>query len=196
MKTENKVLMRQAREMLRGKWGHAIGAYLIYLVIALLIGSTPLIGPVASLILSGPLMLGMVAFFLSFSRGQDTRFADLFKGFEHFGRAMGTYLWMTLFIVLWTLLLIVPGIIAAIAYSQTFFLMADDAAIAHRPALKKSREMMYGYKWKYFCLQLRFLGWALLSILTLGIGFLWLLPYMQVSFSKFYDDLKGASAPA
>jgi uncharacterized membrane protein len=54
--------------------------------------------------------------------------------------------------------------------------------------------MMDGYKWKYFCLGLRFIGWALLCVLTLGIGFLWLSPYIQVSYAKFYEDLKKNKA--
>jgi len=53
--------------------------------------------------------------------------------------------------------------------------------------------MMYGYKWKYFCLGLRFIGWFLLGILSLGIGFLWIMPYMSISFAKFYDDVKANS---
>ncbi|GHT57847.1 hypothetical protein FACS18945_2990 [Bacteroidia bacterium] len=93
----------------------------------------------------------------------------------------------------WSLLLIIPGIIAAISYSMTFYIIADDPAISAMDAINKSKKMMYGYKMKYFCLSLRFLGWALLCILTLGIGFLWLMPYIQVTFAKFYDDLKAAN---
>jgi uncharacterized membrane protein len=100
---------------------------------------------------------------------------------------------MILFILLWTLLLIIPGIIAAISYSMTFYILADDNSIGAMDAIDKSKKMMDGYKWKYFCLGLRFLGWALLCILTLGIGFLWLMPYMQVSMAKFYDDVKANS---
>jgi len=168
-----------------------LGFYFVYFVIVLLIGSIKGFGPIASLILGGPLVLGLSLFTLSFSRGQDAGFRYLFKGFDYFGRAVGTYLWMLLFICLWSLLLIVPGIIAGISYSQTFFLIADDSSLGFREAIKKSKKMMYGNKWKFFCLQLRFVGWALLSILTLGIGFLWLIPYMHISGAKFYDDLKN-----
>jgi uncharacterized membrane protein len=88
-------------------------------------------------------------------------------------------------------LLIVPGIIAAISYSMTFFIIADDRTISPLDAITKSKKMMYGYKWKYFCLCWRFLGWAILCMFTLGIGIFWLVPYVQVSVSKFYDDIKG-----
>ena len=101
---------------------------------------------------------------------------------------------MILFIFLWMLLLIIPGIIASIAYSQTFYILAEDDTIGSMDALRKSKEMMNGYKWKYFCLVLRFVGWFLLCILTFGIGFLWLSPYIQVSYAKFYEDLKTNQA--
>jgi uncharacterized membrane protein len=82
-------------------------------------------------------------------------------------------------------------IIAALSYGLAFFLMADNPKIGIMEALKKSKKMMYGHKWKYFCLGLRFLGWILLSILTLGIGLLWVAPYMYVSYAKFYEDVKA-----
>lgn len=72
-----------------------------------------------------------------------------------------------------------------------FYIIADNNSIGAMEAIDKSKAMMDGYKWKYFYFALRFLGWALLCILTLGIGFLWLIPYMQVSMAKFYDDVKA-----
>ena len=73
---------------------------------------------------------------------------------------------------------------------KTFFILAEDSSIQPMEALRKSKQMMDGYKWKLFCLGLRFIGWFLLAILTLGIGFLWLIPYMYISFAKFYEDIK------
>ena len=73
---------------------------------------------------------------------------------------------------------------------MTFYIIADEPTIGASAALDKSRKMMDGYKWKYVCLQFRFFGWALLCLLTLGIGYLWLIPYMYISMAKFYDDVK------
>jgi uncharacterized membrane protein len=95
---------------------------------------------------------------------------------------------------LWALLLIVPGIVAAISYSMTFFILAEDSSLTPMEAINKSKQMMDGYKLKYFYLCLKFIGWALLCCLTLGIGFLWLIPYIQVSTAKFYDELKGSAS--
>jgi uncharacterized membrane protein len=196
MKTENVVLMQMAKESLNGKWGLAIGTLVVYILISVALQLIPFVGPIASLIISGPFALGLAYFSLSISRNQNPKLENIFQGFNNFGTALGAYLLMILFIVLWALLLIVPGIIAAISYSMTFYIIADDNSIGAMEAIDKSKKMMDGYKLKYFYLGLRFIGWALLCILTLGIGFLWLMPYMQVSMAKFYDDVKANSLSA
>ena len=91
--------------------------------------------------------------------------------------------------ILWLLLLIIPGIIAALRYSQTWYILSEDKNIGALEAINKSKEMMVGNKWKLFCLYFRFFGWFILCILTLGLGFIVLGPYMSVSFAKFHDDL-------
>ena len=194
MRTENLVLMQMARESLKGKWAQAVGTYLVYIVVVGAFSGTsrvlPLTG-IVSLILAGPMFLGITIFSLSLARNQDARIEQIFNGFYNFGKALGAYLLMLVFILLWSVLLVIPGIIAALSYSMTFYIIADDPSVGAMEAIDKSIIMMAGYKWKYFCLMLRFLGWALLCILTLGIGFLWLMPYMQVSVAKFYDDVKS-----
>jgi uncharacterized membrane protein len=192
--TENKKLMQQAREALKGKWGLAVGTCLVYMLVVCGIGSIPRVGTLASLLISGPMMVGLAIFSLAISRDQNPQFEQIFYGFKKFAVSLGAYLLFAIFVILWALLLIIPGIIAAISYSMTFYLITDNDNIGPLEAIKKSKQMMYGYKWKYFCLGLRFIGWALLCILTLGIGFLWLIPYMNVSFAKFYDDLLRMNA--
>ena len=204
---ENVVLMRMAKESLRDKWGLAIGTFLVYTLIinglqfnysfysnmfgTNLLAST---GGLVSLFIGGPMTLGISYFALAISRNQEARFEQLFKGFNNFGTALGAYLLMAIFVILWMLLLIIPGIIAAISYAMTFYIIADNPSIQVMDAIDKSKKMMYGYKWKFFCLNLRFLGWAILCLFTLGIGFLWLIPYMEISFAKFYDDINGRQA--
>lgn len=97
---------------------------------------------------------------------------------------------MILYVLLWTLLLIVPGIIAALGYSMTFYILADEPELKAEEALRKSKAMMDGYKLKLFYLDLRFFLLAFLCILTLGIGFLWLIPYVNVTTALFYEDIK------
>jgi uncharacterized membrane protein len=193
MKTENLVLMQMARKSLKDKWGLAIGTFVVYMLIIGTIQTTTEFFPLAGLLLlaiSGPMVLGIAIFSINISRNQDARLEQIFQGFNNFSTSLGAYLLMLLFIFLWTLLLIIPGIIAALSYSMTFYILADDNSIGAMEAIDKSKKMMDGYKWKYFCLGLRFIGWSLICILTLGIGFLWLFPYMQVCMVKFYDDIK------
>jgi uncharacterized membrane protein len=194
MVKENKELMAEARESLSGNWGLAIATFLVYGIIISIFQVIPTVGSVLALFIAGPMLVGVSMFSLSLSRGESARLEQIFEGFKNYGTVLGAYLLMVLFIFLWMLLLIIPGIIAAIAYSQTFYILAEDDTIGSMDALKKSKEMMDGYKWKYFCLGLRFIGWALLCILTLGIGFLWLSPYIQVSYAKFYEDVKNNQA--
>jgi uncharacterized membrane protein len=137
-------------------------------------------------------LLGAAMFSLSMSRGKEARLEQIFEGFNRFGTALGAYLLMMIYVLLWTLLLIVPGIIAALGYSMTFYIIADDSSIKAEDALRKSKTMMDGFKLKLFYLHLRFFLLALLCILTLGIGFLWLIPYFHITMAKFYDDVKGA----
>jgi len=187
--TPNAELMAQARGQLRGHWAGPITISLLILLIHLVLSGIPHFGGLFGLLVAGPLELGGAIFYLSFARDRSGRVGMVFKGFEAFTTALGAYMLKGLLILLWSLLLIVPGIIAALAYSQTYFLMADNPRLGPLEAISASKRMMRGHKWKYVYLQLRFLGWVLLGVLTLGIGFIWIVPYMQTSFARFYDDL-------
>ncbi len=193
MQTTNRDLMQQAREVLRGHWGLAVAGSLIYIILGALIQCIPLVGWIGGLIIGGPLLLGLAGFFLTISRKQEANLAQLFDGFQNFPRALITYILMLLFIILWTFLFIIPGIVAALSYSQTFFLLSENPQMDALDLLRKSKTLMKGNRWKLFCLFWRFFGWFLLCILSLGIGFLWFMPYLQTSLARFYEDLKGGS---
>jgi uncharacterized membrane protein len=187
----NQTIRAEAREVLSGNWGPAIGTIAVYLIISAVIQNIPYIGMLASLFITGPLVLGLAIFFLNYSRKEEANVNQLFDGFKNYGRALGTYLLLFFYVLLWTLLFIIPGIIAQIGYSQVWFILAEDDEISPNDALKKSKEMMYGYKMQYFLLGLSFIGWIILAILTCGIGLLWVLPYIQTSNAKFYENLKA-----
>ena len=178
MYTDNVTLMRAARESLKGKWGIAILTFFIYTLLTAGPGSrqshdaTQAFGSILTLILAGPLALGAAIFSLAISRGKEERLEQIFQGFSNFPTAFITYLLLLVYVLLWTLLLIIPGIIAALGYSMTFYILADEPAIKPQDALRKSKAMMNGSKLKLFYLCLRFFLLALLCILTLGIGFL------------------------
>lgn len=180
--------------------------------------SMPEYSPLAGLyilLVTGALELGITLFFLAMFRKQNVNVSDMFLGFEKFGKALGLMLFQSLFIFLWSLLLIVPGIIAAIRYSQAFFILADDPSKGIRQCMDESKAMMNGNKMKYFCLSLSFIGWSLLAsipasildsicnVMKLGglatgiisiIGTLFMAPviaYIYSTQSGFYEILAG-----
>ncbi|MGI9118075.1 MAG: DUF975 family protein [Minisyncoccia bacterium] len=190
MKTENKVLMAQAREILKDKWSKSIGIVFLSMAIVMAANFIPVIGWLLTYFISGAFLYGTAVYFLNLSRGKEVSIEQLFDGFNHYGRTLGAYLLQMLFIFLWTLLFIIPGIIAAYSYALVFYILVDEPNLKPLEALRKSKKMMDGNKAKLFYLGLRFLGWVLLCIPTFGIGFIWLAPYMQATLVKFYEDTK------
>jgi len=214
--SSNKELMADARMALSGNWGMGILGYVLYVALvmsfylfifsaALFVGvvsglsgaNTEAAGQaikgVAQLVeffLTGAFTVGFCSFFLVIAEEGEARLECLFTGFKRFWTSFGAYFLSTLFIFLWLLLFIAPGIVAMFRYAMVYFIIADDEEVGPLEAIRQSKEMMKGNKWKFFCLHWRFLGWAILCNLTLGIGYLWLIPYMQTSFAKFYEDVK------
>ncbi len=191
MGTPNVELMRMARESLSGRWGLAIGTLFGSMLIFGVLAAIPILGQLAALLIAGPYTLGVATFSLSLAREEDARFEQVFKGFNNFASALGLYFLMSIIVFLFMLLLIVPGVIRAIAYSMSYYIMADNPEMGAMEVLDESKRMMDGYKMKYFRLLMRYFGLAILCIFTLGIGFLWLAPYIQVTNAKFYEDLRN-----
>ena len=184
-------LKREAEQALTGRWGLAAGTYFVYLLVTLPLQFIPKIGGIFALFLTAPMVVGLARFALNIAQGQEARLDDIFSGFKQYTRALGTMFLSGLYIFLWFLCLIVPGIIAAFSYSQIYFILTDDDTLSVEEVLAKSKKMMDGYKMDLFILQLSFIGWALLCVLTLGIGFFFLAPYVQVSLANFYLLVKA-----
>ncbi|WP_129045578.1 DUF975 family protein [Companilactobacillus metriopterae] len=151
-------------------------------------------------ILLGILTSGIVFVFIDWlntKNAPETPFKSAFVAFtkDYFAGSFFIQLLNYIWVLLWSILLIVPGVIKAIAYSQAMFIYKDavesgNTSDHYRDYITKSRQMMDGNKWRYFVLQLSFLGWDILAWLTLGIGYIWLAPYKSATFAAFYLDLK------
>ena len=133
--------------------------------------------------------LGLIQYNLDLIDGKDVEFGQIFSKASMFGKAFWLRLRMGIFIFLWTLLLIIPGIIKSYAYSMSGFILAENPEMTAKEAMQVSEKMMVGNKWRLFCLQFSFIGWQLLCILSFGIGFLWLTPYTNAATAAFYDEI-------
>ena len=113
-------------------------------------------------------------------------------GFKNkYGRNVLTMLWMQILVFLWSLLFVIPGLIKAVSYSMTPYILHDNPELSPTEAIHRSRMMMQGHKFDYFWLLLSFIGWGVLCVFTAGIGFFWLLPYMETSAAAFYEEVKA-----
>ncbi|ADF40389.1 MULTISPECIES: DUF975 family protein [Priestia] len=141
-----------------------------------------------------PLFFSYYWVLLRLVRGESVRVGNVFDSFSSAGlyfRTLGLYLLTIIYTVLWSILLIIPGIIKSLAYSQAYYVFRDNPDYSVNQSITESRRLMNGYKWTYFLLLLSFIGWGILSIITLGIGLLWLVPYVTTSLGVFYEKLKA-----
>ncbi len=199
----NQGYKNRALASLSGKWDKAIIATIIYLIITIGVSQVITIPFSSSIAGSGsasflwtvlcfPLLWGYTVFFLNIIREKKIDWDSIFDGYKNgeWKRIGGTYLLYYIYVILWTLLLIIPGIIKALSYSMTPFILQDDPTISGNAAIEKSMRMMDGHKMDLFWLFLSFIGWIILSIMTFGIGFILLEPYINTSVAHFYEDLK------
>ena len=165
----------------------------VYLLVGLILGACSSILPgIGAIIVTGPLYVGMAKYFLLLAREPaEAKLETSFSGFNDFGANLLIGLMSGLFVFLWSLLLIVPGIIKAYAYSMAFYIKNDNPTYDWKQCLDESQRMMTGNKGKLFLLDLSFIGWILLGALCCGIGTLWVSPYIESARANFYEDIKN-----
>lgn len=202
-----------ARQSLKGEWGKVVGLTFLYFVLSAGINlsieiyasggfinwlNQEYIPPLATIlnaiisVLLIPLSIAIVWFYLDLVREKNTDISQVFTIYTDVKvmlKVIGASIMVGIFTFLWSLLLLIPGIIKGLAYSQTFMLLKDHPEYSVFEAITESRRRMHGYKWKYFLLNLSFIGWGILCVISLGIGFLWLTPYVYTSNATFYQNL-------
>ena len=209
----NSELRAQARERLEGKWGTFVLMTFLMLVIQTILQIPGYIGSLLEILspenvlaslsfsnisnilslLALPLSWGLTVSLLRNHREESVDLENLFEGFRRgrYVRVFCALFLVNLFTFLWALLLIIPGIMKAFSYALTPYILLDEPELTARQAITRSCEIMEGRRWKLFCLYLSFIGWGILSLLTFGIGFLWLAPYMNASIAAFYEDARA-----
>lgn len=209
----NSELRAQARERLEGQWGTFVLMTFLMLVIQTILQIPGYIGSLLEILspenvltslsfsnisnilslLALPLSWGLTVSLLRNHREESVDLENLFDGFRggRYTRVFCALFLVNLFTFLWALLLIIPGIMKAFSYALTPYIIMDEPELTARQAITRSCEIMEGRRWKLFCLYLSFIGWGILSLLTFGIGFLWLAPYMNASIAAFYEDARA-----
>lgn len=146
---------------------------------------------IALFILGSVIGVGYRKYNLNLVDRQEAGFENLFAYFPHWKNAFKTKLLKTIYEILWTMLFIIPGVIASYSYAMTDYILTENPELTAKEAIEKSKDMMEGNRWRLFCLEISFFGWVILSLLTLGIGSLWLTPYMEASMAAFYREVSG-----
>ena len=200
----NQSYKNRALATLEGKWTTAAIASLIYLIISegVIWMITTLMGMDSSTasgieliwtILCLPLGWGISIFFLNMVRNANPSYESLFDGYKDFARIFLAGFLVVSASLIGCLFFIVPGIIVGLMFSQTDYILKDNKELGAIDAIKKSVEMMKGHKMELFWLMLSFIGWFILCVLTVGIGFLLFQPYFETTLSHYYEDLKKES---
>lgn len=183
---------RMGRETMSGNFGTVFLVLLIQTALLSALGATF----VGSIIVAGPLSVGVAYVMLALTRRENTELGDMFSGFRSgFADNMVAGLLVSVFTALWSLLFIIPGIVKALSYSMTYYILSDNPGTPAMEAIERSQEMMRGHKWQLFCLQLSFIGWYLLIGITCGLAAIYVAPYMASTTAAFYQKLKEENAP-
>lgn len=150
-----------------------------------------IVGVLVSIFVDSAATVGLSHYFIKNTHSKPS-FADAFNGFKvKYFRNIGTMLLVNIKTVLWSLLFVIPGIIKAYEYAIIPYILADDPNISSKEAFKKARQMMKGNKWRLFKLNLSFIGWGVLCVLTMGVGTIFLMPYVSAAAAEFYTELKN-----
>jgi uncharacterized membrane protein len=175
-----KTIKRMSLHTLNGRWREALKVtFLMYVITVLPSAIIPLIVNTAftasainvyTMVVSGPMTLGISAYFLKVFRQKESGIEDLLAAFNYMWKSFVLLMLITIRILLWSFVFIIPGIIAAFRYSQAFFILADNPQKTPRQCIEESKNLMIGNKGKLFFLELSFIGWALLATIPTGIG--------------------------
>ena len=183
-------LMRKARTLLEPHWILSIGVCLVCGLMVAIPSELNRYGEIVSFLLAGPLQLGLCFFFLNLIKGKETHFELLFEGFKPLVTVLLSYAIITVLTVVGLVLLVIPGIVVALGFSMTYYIIAEDPEISFQAALEQSWKLTDGYKMELLELNLRFIPWYLLGVLCLIVGVLAVIPWHNITLTLYYEDLK------
>lgn len=187
-------LKRLAKQQLKGRWAGLIIPCIVVSIISFAISIIsvfiPVIGPIITIIVSAPLSFGIIMYTIRFANYEDLELTEVFNGFTRWIDSIVLTLVIGIFTFLWSLLLFIPGIIKGLSYSMSLYILAENPDMKPMEALEWSKQITNGHKGRIFYVYLSFIGWSILASLTCGIGYIWLFPYMNLTVTNLYFDLK------
>ena len=160
----------------------------VIIILLMILGLGASVLSFVRLILGGVIQLGYVKFLVKQHDREVHSIKDLFSQMDRFGQGFLQFFLRGLFVFLWSLLFVIPGIIKSYSYAMTPYIMADNPEMTANEAITASKQLMDGHKWELFCLGFSFIGWHLLALLTFGIGMFFLVPYVESAYVAFYRD--------
>lgn len=185
-------LKAKAKEQIKGNIGILFVMMLIVGAVGGLANVIPVVGSIAAAIVIIPAFsIAMVIVYLKLVSGVKPEIAELFQHFNKFWASFKVTFFMGLFIMLWSLLLYIPGIIKGLSYSMSMYILAENPDMPALEAIDRSKKMMDGHKMELFVLMLSFIGWYLLCMVTFGIAAIYVVPYMSATMANFYNNIKG-----
>lgn len=174
-----------------GGWNEALTGFIIGSATFIILAA--LIMAVVYFVLGGVVGVGYARFNLDLvDRQKEPEIGTLFGYFTYWKKTAAAKFLQGLYVFLWSLLFIIPGIIAGYSYAMTSYILAENPELTASEAIERSKQMMSGNRWRLFCVQISFIGWEILSaLLTFGIGSLWITPYKQAATAAFYREISG-----
>lgn len=188
-------LKAQAKAQLKGNLFTLFLCGLIMIGISIVANLIPVIGTIACIIIAPALSLGCLQIYLDVANNVKADIEVLFSKFSCMGKALWLAILIAFFTYLWSLLLIIPGIIKSLSYSMAFYILAEHPEMTAREALNESKRIMNGHKMDLFVLYLSFILWDLLVIFTFGIAAIYVVPYENLTITKFYQSIKDPIIP-
>ncbi len=185
-----------AKAQIKGKIGIIFVISLIIAVVSglatVVLSLIPVVGTIASAIIVTPAFaLSIYRVYLNVLAGNKPEVGDGFSGFDDFWSAFKVNFLVGFFTFLWSLLFFIPGIVKSISYSMSMYVLAENKGMPALECIRRSKEMTKGYKMDLFVLGLSFIGWILLGYITLGIAYIWIIPYMSTTYAAAYCTLKS-----
>lgn len=184
-------LKAAAKRQIKGNIGILFAISLLIGLISGAVAVVPVLGTIAGMIMSGAFTLAVTEIYLNLTNGRRPELTDMFSQFKNILPAFCTTFLVGLYTFLWSLLFLIPGIVKACSYSQSLYILAENPSLSPSEAINRSKQMMQGHKMEYFLLCMSFYGWALLGAFTLGILYIWLIPYMNATLANYHKYLKG-----